>query len=324
MKIDAFRILPVLAVFILSTLNRCEKELNNPSQDVEIVKDKIAFISDLDGKRVIYTMSIDGLGLNNMAESFTSVSTPRWSPNGEYIAFSGLKANNLNQIFLVKFDKSNLIQLTEDETGAINPAWSLDGKQILFLTKRDEMLSTNRKVPAEEIYVINVDGSQQRRITNNQNFEHLFDWSPTGEALVVSANVAIPFGYDIERIYLINLQGVIQKQLTDIGYNNQPRWSPDGNLIVFTSSRNDCSGIFTMKADGSQQTCIVKDILATESSTAVQNINPAWSPDGKHIIFSSNLDGDFDLYTVEVDGSNLKQITDMLGDETFPDWSAEP
>jgi Tol biopolymer transport system component len=162
------------------------------------------------------------------------------------------------------------------------------------------------------------DGSEQRRLTNNQalNISSL-SWSPKGD--LIAATIGDPAGgrYSIE-IYLMDLNGVIQKQLTTLGINEYPKWSPDGKFIVYHSiGMDNCSGISFMKADGSDQVCLVID----KAFPPVQNINPSWSSDGRYIVFSSNLDGNYDLYMVKADGSGLTQLTNLPGDENVPSWS---
>ena len=164
------------------------------------------------------------------------------------------------------------------------------------------------------------DGSEQRRLTNNGDLnEGSLSWSPKGDMIAASIGDPEISRHSIE-IYLMGLDGKIQKQLTEIGVNLGPVWSPDGESIVFYSSRSDCSGIIIIRADGSDQICLIIDLLSQQA----QNIDPSWSQDGEHIIFSSDLDGDFDLYVVKLDGSDLMQLTDEPGDETSPVWSLMP
>lgn len=302
---------------------------STPNENSSIINDarKVAFISNKNNKVALYTINLDGSNITNITEKIPdllNITTPAWSPSGEYIAFSGLQKNGTYQIFVVKPDSFLWKQLTEDSSAATMPAWSPDGQYIVYLTERDGVLSVNRNIPTGEIYLTQVDGSEQRRITNNQDFERSFQWSPIENFLVVSSNVYTSSGYDIEQIYLMDMEGVIQKQLTEVGYNSYPKWSPDGNLILFNSTRIACSGVCIMNSDGSNQICLIKDIPPSDGRDAISNITPSWTPDGKHIIFSSNRSGDYNIYMVQVDGSGLLQITNEPGDELFPIFSPVP
>lgn len=297
-----------------------------PSDDglaIEEPASKIAFTATEDDNNVLYIMNLDGSDMHKIGENIPgliNIFEPAWSPIGDYIAFSGLQENGTGQIFIVKPDDSSWRQLTDDPGGAMMPAWSPDGQYIIYLTERDGVLSVNRKNPVGEIYIMKVDGSEQRRITNNQDFERSFQWSPQNNLLVISANVYEPPGYDAERIYLMGLDGIIQQQLTTVGYNSDPKWSPDGSLILFTSSRDDRSGIYLMNSDGSNQTCLIEDVPAHDGKDAILNITPSWAEDGRSILFSSNRDGDWDVYTIRPDGTHLTQITNLPGNEYSPVW----
>jgi len=276
------------------------------------------------GKHDIYVMNADGSDVENLTASLAYSRGPAWSPDGHWLAFSAIQDFGPSQIYVMALDGSKPKQLTFDKEGSYGPVWSPDGEYILFLSERDGVLSSERGIPVPEIYLMNSDGSNQRRVTNNQDLnEYSLSWSPKWNLIAVSIGNPKISRHSTE-IYLMGLDGVIQKQLTPSGYNYgnySPRWSPDGESITFFSfGQSDCSGINIMKADGSNRICLVIE----KAFPPVQNRDPAWSPDGKHIIFSSNLDGDFDLYIVKVDGSDLTQLTNLPGNETSPVWSAGP
>jgi len=282
--------------------------------------EKIAFISDRNGKFAVYTMNVDGSNIKNLTENLAFSSMPAWSPDGQYIAFSAFQAGP-NQIYVMDNDGANQRQLTDDPTGALSPVWSPNGKNILFLSNRDNVRSSGRGDPLPEIYIMNSDGSRQQRLTNNQDLnEGSLSWSPKGDMIAASIGNPAISRYAID-IYLLDLSGVIQKQLTESGINTNPSWSPDGRFIVFSSlEKNKCSGINIINVQTTEQVCLVIDKMPPQ----VQNLTPSWSPDGEYIIFSSNLDGDFDIYKVKIDGSNLTRLTNELGDETSPVWAVMP
>jgi len=133
------------------------------------------------------------------------------------------------------------------------------------------------------------------------------------------------FGSGTAYIYSVNIDGTGLTQLTTTGYDWDPAWSPDGRRIVFISKRafdpqnpkkivND--EIYVMDADGSNQTRL--------SSCLASCWSPVWSPDGKHIVYNSNLSGHWEIYVMNSDGSGQTRLIFSVGNGSFgPSWSPD-
>lgn len=116
-------------------------------------------------------------------------------------------------------------------------------------------------------------------------------------------------------IFTVNIDGKSLKQLT---HNNRDDsmavWSPDGNYIAFTSSRdNGNSEIYIMDADGSNQINL--------SNSPGYDGNPQWSPDGKSLVFCSDRKLGINLFTINPATSNINQLTTGSNEKTSPKWS---
>lgn len=118
-------------------------------------------------------------------------------------------------------------------------------------------------------------------------------------------------------IYTMDMNGKkVQKLTNKGGHNSNPTWSPDGEWIAFRSTLDGIGGIHVMTADGEKQRAL----------TQVSATYPAWSPSGKQICFSSEkLAGVATptLFTVGIDGKNVKKLTDGTLASEDPSWSPD-
>ena len=131
--------------------------------------------------------------------------------------------------------------------------WSPDGKRILFLC-----MSTVRG--PSDLCVMNVDGTDQRRLTSDGSSVHGV-WSPDG----------FEIAYESDRdICVMNAHGSNKKQLTTHpGYDGQPTWSPDGTKIAFVSDRDGNDEIYVMNADGTNKINV--------SNNPGRDFSPVWA-----------------------------------------------
>jgi uncharacterized protein YjdB len=112
-------------------------------------------------------------------------------------------------------------------------------------------------------------------------------------------------------LYLVNTTGAVLSRLTsDVAYDINPAWSPDGSKIAFVSMRDGNDEIYVMSADGSGQTRLTFNGASDRS--------PTWSPDGGRIAFVSNGD----VYVMNADGSNPVRLSSS-GNNNDPDWSPD-
>jgi Tol biopolymer transport system component len=206
----------------------------------------IAFTSTRDDNQEIYLMNADGSNQRNLSGDAAGDIEPAWSPDGTRLAFVSDRKGNQN-IYLMNQDGSNVEQLTSNQEDR-NPAWSPDGSQIVFTSVVTE---TQDGVGNPDIYVIDVDGSNQRRMTNDELKDAEPVWMPNGRIAFVS------WRDDDGEIYTMDADGSNLRQLTFESNNND--WdadhSPDGEQIVFTSTRNTPDGnkdIFVLDRNASE------------------------------------------------------------------------
>jgi len=204
----------------------------------------IAFYSDRDGTCEIYGMNADGTGLTQFTHNSKADWDPSWSPDDTRIVFVShpeSSAAHSNEICVIYADGSET-QLTNNTADDATPSWSPDSRKIVFASDRDGNY---------EIYVMNADGTGQRRLTNNNVTDFHPVWSPDG------AKIAFISDRDGNyEIYAMNADGTNQRRITaNPATDADPVWSPDGSRIAFYySDRKGDAEIYVMNADGTNQT----------------------------------------------------------------------
>lgn len=231
---------------------------------------------------------------------------PILSPDGSRIAFRSEGSGN-RDIYVMDADGTNVIQLTDNPYDDYSPAWSPDGEMIAFVSERDGN---------PEIYVMNADGLDQTRLTHNTVIDFYPAWSPNGKwiafysrrnfntdiYLLKGACVSKPESCDIGQIRLTN----------DAGYDYEPTWSLDSEMISFVSERDGNPEIYVMNADGTEQRRLTKNEYA--------DTTPAFSPDGEWIAFVSRRQENWDIYLITLQGTRERRITSMTESEYDPAW----
>ncbi len=192
--------------------------------------------------------------------------------------------------------------VTVVETGKI-PFFSPPeaGCEVVFTSERDGN---------PEIYVVQADGSNPRRLTDHPSADTHPTWSPSGARIAfVSERDGNP------EIYTMDAAGGDLRRLTDDpSADTYPAWSPSGAHIAFVSERDGNPEIYVMRADGSELQRLT-DNPATDTA-------PVWSADGNTIAFVSDRDGVQALYFMDADGANVRQVLTLAeGAAWYPAWS---
>src|SRR5439155_12618865 len=219
-----------------------------------------------DGTRLVYIVrtnatsleiiswNLDGTAKRTLARMTDILSHPAWSPDGTRIAFAPGPDFTIKT---VPAEGGTVIPLTRHSShcGDDWPMWSSDGRRIAFL----RACAPN---PAD-VFVMNADGSNQMNLTGG-SVKGVFggSWSPDGTriAFVVAVKPggpAVRFGRF--QISIIGADGSGYRQLTRNGDNTSPTWSPDGKFIAFTSNRDGRYHVYTMMADGTNQSSLTPD-----------------------------------------------------------------
>ena len=159
-----------------------------------------------------------------------------------------------------------------------------------------------------EIYVMNRDGSGVRRLTDNPAIDSTPTWSPTGtQVAFTSDRTGTP------QIYVVGPDGSGLRRLTFESYADRATWSPAPyNEIAFAARTGPGFDIKILSLDEG----VTRQITFGEGT----NESPAWSPNGRHLAFVSSRAGRTQVFTVDRDGRNVRQVT-RDGNNSTPNWS---
>lgn len=169
-----------------------------------------------------------------------------------------------------------------------------------------------------DLFILNVDGSGETRLTNDFKSEGSPKWWVNGKRIVFSAQNGL------RDIYVINSDGSSQTNLTNTPQISEgsPSWSPDGKHIAYAARREDGgSDIMVMNDDGTNPVLLTTELSAPQT----KNYAPAWSPDGEWFVFVSDpLDGLPEIYLMDATGGNVQMLTNYPDPQTYclnPSWS---
>jgi serine/threonine protein kinase len=218
---------------------------------------------------------------------------PSWSPDGRMIAYVGgdkLKAQT--SVIGVSVEDGTEKPLTEQKWRFVERlAWLPGGSGLVLLAPADETSETS------QIWFVSYPGGEARRITNDLNMYTALSLNGDATALAtVQANT-------LSNIWVApNADADRARQITTgtSRYHNLS-WTPDGRLLYASTSGGNMD-IYISESDGGNP----KQLTLNAGS----NLGPVASPDGRHIFFLSNRAGaGYNLWRMDVDGSNIKQLT---------------
>lgn len=257
--------------------------------------------SDETGSRQIWVMSVDGSDKRRLSGNDAVEGFAHFTPDGRSIVFTSNEGGN-SDIWIMAADGTDRRRLTDTPQDEVMPRPSPDGRSIYF--SRGES-----RGPPKSIYRINIDGSEETRLSKeaNQIYPSL---SPVDGRLLSAGNLP---GAPATRIYIRSNEtaepAAIAEEIGLASYN--PDWSPDGQWVAFVSQSQASiatAAIWIVRADDSEAHMLVKFPEGV--------FGPRWSPDGQSISFRRGWTSPHvGLFRIKTDGTGLVQLTNA-------DWPA--
>ncbi len=202
----------------------------------------IVFLSDRTGNTEIFSMNTAGGELKQLTQTPDQEEHPEFSPDGKQIIYVK-DFRERTEIWIMNADGTGQQQLTSNPCRDERPFISPDGTRVLFMSNRDGNY---------EIYTMDISGKVQTRLTDTPWFEIFPAWSPDGKKIVYAQKI-IREGKMLGCIRVMNADGTGDISLTaESTRDENPMWSPDGNLIVVQSLRDKDFEIYVMRSDGTE------------------------------------------------------------------------
>ncbi|MFQ5989618.1 MAG: Tol-Pal system beta propeller repeat protein TolB [Candidatus Methylomirabilales bacterium] len=264
-----------------------------------IATTRIAYASK--GRRTteLYLMDYDGRNSILVTGNRSINLSPRFSPDGRLLAYTSYRDGNPD-LYLLNLETGRRDKVSALPGLNIAPAWSPDGRWLALSLSKDG--GTN-------LYLMRPMGNGLRRITNGLGISVSASFSPNSRQIAFTSDRG-----GSPQIYMIDVEGTNLRRLTFEGdYNASPKWSPRGDKIAFVSDRGGGEfQIYLMNPDGSG---------VQQMTTLGSNEDPAWSRDGRHLVFTSVRRGKKDIYLMHADGSGQRRLTRNGLNNFAPDWS---
>jgi TolB protein len=259
---------------------------------------KIAYVAGKTGQKEIVMADYDGVGMTPVTRNGSINLMPVWSPDARSLAHTSVSQGDPDLYRAFPFERRPAQTLAAFNGINSSPSWSPDGKSVAMTLSKDGN---------PEIYVLTVATGTLKRLTRHAGIDTEPTWSPTGRDIAFISDRAGP-----PHLYTMDAEGGNVRPLTSSGRHTQPRWSPKGDMILYTQ-RQGTHDIWAVNADGSNPRRL--------TSGPGDNQGPTWAPNGRHLMFQTNRLGAWQIFSMLVDGSAQTPVTRGSTDATSPSWS---